>query len=314
MRNIILFVLLQTQAAIASADILAMMKVDGQTNQMMTPQQPSRWEFKYTDTLTNGPVHHFMKMHEKLNHMIVVSRDLKDLSHIHPDYNERTHLFSVTVNQSTSDSDNQDLLQCVKRSGDHFVFATTMPMPDEVMMTHRFTVKATGPAPVVEKLIPDLNSHTDTVTKYFTDRGEVAEWGALLKVDLKIVLFKGCINWVPRFHAQFSVYDPTTQNYKPATDFVNWLGMGAHAVLVSESGVTVEEKIFYHLHSFMPILTPGEFKFPFDDPRRGLPNGIYKIWFQAKHRGVILKIPFVINFDPPPYQRPLMGEVSLCAI
>ena len=48
--------------------------------------EKARWTLKITDRKSGQPVPNFIKMHDKLLHLIVASDDLSFFVHIHPHY------------------------------------------------------------------------------------------------------------------------------------------------------------------------------------------------------------------------------------
>jgi len=267
----------------------------------MKAHEPTLWEFRYVDTDVDEPVHHFMEMHEKLMHTVVVSSDLAEFSHIHPLYEMNRHRFFINVNSTTGDYDNQDLPHVVTRGGRYFVFSSTMPMPPEIMMTHSFDVESEGESQVKVPLVPELTRGDVDFVKYYNEDGSTGQVGSQFEVTIKMELMKWCNWYIPRFQYQLRVWDPDHFVYRDAENFQPWLAMGGHIVMVSEAGQTAAEKKFYHLHSFMPISRAGHFKFPFSDHKNPLPNGNYKIWAQFRYENKILTLPLVISFNPPPF-------------
>lgn len=312
MRNIIflLSLLSITTGHTVRADIVANLKVNGGSEAKMKPKESALWEFRYKDTDFDEPVHHFMEMHEKLMHTVVVSEDLKDYAHIHPTYDHERHKFSVKVNIEETDFDNQDLPNVITRPGKYFVFASTMPMPPEIMMDHKFDIVAEGVPEKIEPLVPELAEGGVAFVKYYNLDGSSAERGAPLEATVKMEMMKWCNWYVPRFLFQLRSWDATLSDYKDADEIQQWLGMGAHMVMIGEAGATAVEKKFYHMHSFMPISRAGSFKFPFSDHKNPLPSGVYKIWTQVLFQNRILKLPLVIKFDPPPFQPNRNEKVS----
>jgi hypothetical protein len=294
----------------ASADIVANLKVNGSLDAKMKPQESALWEFRYKDTDFDEPVHHFMEMHEKLMHTVVISEDFKEFSHVHPTYDHDRHKFSITVNTASTDFDNQDLPNVVQRPGKYFVLASTMPMPPEIMMDHKFDVISEGEAEKVEPLVPELTEGGVFLVKYYNLDGTAGERGAVLEATYKLEMMKWCSWYVPRFLVQLRSWDSTLGDYKDAAEIQPWLGMGAHMVMIGEAGATAMEKKFYHMHSFMPISRAGSFKFPFSDHKNPLPTGVYKIWTQLHFQDKVLKLPLVIKFDPPPFQPNNSEKVS----
>src|SRR5690606_33554731 len=120
-------------------------KVGGTVGGEMTAGERSRWELRYYNDETGEAHHHYMMMHAKLLHMIVVRDDLNTFAHIHPNFSHGSRAFSITVNaDQVPDPDNADIPTAVPTAGRYLVFTETMPHlddePEMLMLYSRFEV------------------------------------------------------------------------------------------------------------------------------------------------------------------------------
>ncbi len=55
------------------------------TPRVLKPGQPTKFRFTVRHPLTGAPAREFAVMHDKLFHLFIISRDLEDFAHIHPE-------------------------------------------------------------------------------------------------------------------------------------------------------------------------------------------------------------------------------------
>lgn len=284
--------------------------VDGNPTRRMSPANPAEWRILYTHEDSGAPVTDFMTMHAKKMHMVVISSDLHDFAHIHPYLDTDTGSFSLNVNAPTDDPDNVDVPRTLTRPGEYFVFTEVMPRGRENMVMDRFAVTGEGRRPDLPEHEIDLPEGAERAVKYFTAASEPGEYGDAYEVTLEMELFQWCSWWLPKWY--LTVRHWTGDGYEAPENFERWLSMGGHAILVSETGESLAEKVFYHLHAFLPMSEPGRFTFPYHDHDQPLPDGTYRIWGQFVHQGTILTFPFHFDYvNPPPPSRGKAGVQAL---
>lgn len=263
---------------------------------------PATISMQYLNSQTRAPFSMFMKMHAKLQHMVIISSDLTHFAHIHPTWIRSEKRFKIDLNTQTSDFDNQMLPNAMPYAGEYFVFTEAMGMmgSDHFMQMDRFSLKATGtPSPkIADTVFADASV---PLVRYFELNGDLSIEGAPIRVEFSYEALDFCDSVHPKFYFTVSEFDGT--NYIPATDFDKWLEMGGHAVLLSASNVDLKDRRFHHLHAFLPIATPGEFTFPYDSHLPQLHDGDYKVWAQFLYKGEILTINFPFHMVLPPSNK-----------
>lgn len=289
--------------------LLGRLWVGGAENGNMTPGRPADWTFRFQDGALGSPVLRFDLEHEKFMHLIVVSRDLARFAHIHPDWNEGSGLFTISVNRATADPDNQDADNAVAAPGSYLLFSEVKPRGKPVSHVG-FAVTASG-REVLGPLVPDQSLPSGAIRKYFKEDGTPGRAGDAYQVDLRVEPVAGMT------HVTFNISEAMDHGghrmYSGVTNLENWLGMPGHAILIGATGSGVEDKVFRHLHAGshggghdgghpgghgghngspgagpeVMFMMPGE-----DIP----PAGVYKLWGQFKHKGKVLTFPFVIGF------------------
>ena len=105
--------------------------------------------------------------------------------------------------------------------------------------------------------------------------------------------------YLPKFYFLVEIFDDESQKFFPVEDFDPWLEMGGHAILISKDDKPLNEKVFRHLHAFIPSADQGKFSFPYDHHLPPLNNGTYKIWGQFKHQGEVMTADFIFNYYEP---------------
>ena len=173
--------------------------VDGRPQLEMEAGQKSKWSLSYVNEKSGKKHHHYMKMHDKLMHMIVVSEDLEKFSHIHPSFKHMSQSFEIHVNaDSVSDPDNKDVINTIPNPGRYFVFTESMPHDEDMLMLYsRFEVQSRGPVTRPKIFSPPPPSRQ---TQYFTEDGKLSRFGAAYRVRFEYELNQWCSWWLPKFY------------------------------------------------------------------------------------------------------------------
>jgi hypothetical protein len=285
---------------IASAPLDTTFMIDGGRSLEMEAGEKTEWRFFYVNP-ANGMKHKmFMKMHAKPMHMIIIRDDYSHIAHVHPYFDMKEREFSLDLNVNSSpDFDNQNVVGAIPTGGRYLVFTEVMPMGlsnENPMVMNRFEVQVTGsPAPRVQQTYPEGKNGIDL---YFDEEGNKSIAGSLYKVTFSYEQFDFCSMWLPKFYFEWFQKD-SSGVYKRAKNFERWLEMGAHSILIDNDHQALSDKIFYHLHAFLPISTDGEFVFPYHDHKRELPEGRYKIWGQFKREGKVFTVPVPFTYSRP---------------
>ena len=127
-----------------AASLQAKWTINGSSQWEMQAGAPADWRIQFFD-MQDQKHSKFMKMHAKPMHMIVVSSDLGQFSHIHPHLSNGN--FDLRVNTEDGDPDNFDNPQVTPCQSSYFVFTEVMPMPVNEMMPmimNRFPLSVDG--------------------------------------------------------------------------------------------------------------------------------------------------------------------------
>jgi hypothetical protein len=240
-------------------------------------------------------LHHFHPMHEKLMHLILISSDLQNFAHLHPEkMGEHTGLFGMEINKASAEFDNADAVRAAPFGGDYFVFAETMPMGYPMTLTP-LSFKAEGPSnPVQVPLVPEPLAADGTFVK--EQEG--------YQLQIKPGTYPHCGTFAVSLEIQLKQWSDTSRSYEAVKDLSPWLASFAHAVMISKAGQTVQEKVYYHLHAVWPLTDdPNGPKGPelrmTMDSNGPMSEGIFKFWLQFKHREKVHSVPFVIDVKAP---------------
>jgi plastocyanin len=216
-------------------------------------------------------------VHEKPMHLLVVSKDLAEFYHIHPEQSEDGS-YRVSHN--------------FPNGGEYRLYADFTPK-DAVQVVEQIDVKVMGKERAKVALTPDTKFE-----KTVDGLKIVMKPSSEIKAGQELML-------------DFQAFDGKTN--KPATDLQNYLGELAHFVLISEdskdfvhahpmskgehkeSGKMDEHNADGHKHSTMEGVTTkpsaSEVSAHTAFPR----SGLYKIWTQFQRGGKVITVPFVVN-------------------
>jgi hypothetical protein len=222
-------------------------------------------------------------VHEKPMHLLIVSKDLAEFYHVHPEQ---------------SDDGSYRVQHTFPNGGEYKLYADFTPK-DSVQVVEQIDVKVGGQERPKEPLIADTN-----YTKTVSGLKVVMEPEGELKGGAEVML-------------NFQVFDAASG--KPVTDLQNYLGELAHFVIISEDmkdfvhahpmskgehdksgkmnmdGKTDDHNADGHKHSTMEGVSvkPSQSEVAAHTafPR----SGLYKVWAQFQRGGEIITVPFTVN-------------------
>lgn len=264
---------------------------------------PATLNLRIVDIKTGAPVKEFDMVHEKLLHLIIVSSDLTWFNHIHPEY-KGDGLFTITTSLPGAGS-YKLFADYTPKGGEHevaeHVFATAgapatpaaFNQPADTTMVKGFLVKNMKSAPEGEPAA--VGSDTYKVGLMPMPRRIVAGEDVMLHFEIR------------------------DANGKPMTDVEPYLGAMGHAVILSS-----DAGVYLHTHPMDGDMdhsqhgggssgtskpdtaaSPGAAK---TEPLKpGGPDvmfhtnfpkpGLYKVWGQFQHKGLIITAPFVLKVE-----------------
>ncbi|MBV9866202.1 MAG: hypothetical protein JO316_12685 [Abitibacteriaceae bacterium] len=268
--------------------------------------QPSIWLLKVLktkknpDTKQEEPVKEFTVVHEKIMHLVVVSKDLSWFNHIHPDYKDnglflirmvlpRPGTYKLYADYTPKDG-RQEVPQC-----EFNVVSSPAPNAQPVSFepTARSAITADAPkGGVITKQIaalPEDEPQDESKTEVKTAAGPAYQIELVppsqLRAEESTLL-------------HFHVLDA---NGKEVTDLQPYLGAMGHAVILS-----ADTNIYLHTHPIsndtalqmlsqqkgaMPKINNSDVFFPLLFPKAG----IYKIWAQFRHHDQLITAPFTLK-------------------
>lgn len=272
----------ETNPANAAASDSAF-KVDFKTEpSQVQAGAPATLVFTVKDS-KNAVVKDLQVVHEKPMHLLIVSKDLSEFYHIHPE----------------PSADGSYRVQHTFPNGGDFKFYADFTPPNAKQVVERIDVKVSGTERTKVALVADTNleKSVDGVKVTMKPSAKI-EAGQELTLD-------------------FAVFDAKTG--KPATDLQNYLGELAHFVIISEDlvdfvhahpmakgekmdGMKIDgdkkEKDHNadgHSHGSDPknANKPSAYEVSAHTafPRAGL----YKLWAQFQRGGKVISVPFVVN-------------------
>lgn len=257
----------------------------------LTAGKTAIWTLKITDKKTGAPVNDYTVVHDKLMHLIVVSRDLKWFNHLHPELKgDGTFVVSAEL----------------PRAGSYKLYADYTPKGEEQEIAqHAFATAGETAKPLRAQLTPD-KAQGMWMVKDATSHPEGEPSGkaggnyqiALMPMPMKLVAGQDAM-------LHFQVRDA---GGKPITDLQPYLGALGHCVILSD-----DSDVYLHSHPMGASMegmegmdhSMGDMKMEAPKTAANGPDvifhttfpraGLYKIWGQFKHQGKIVTAPFVVN-------------------
>jgi hypothetical protein len=212
---------------------------------------------------------HLETVHEKPIHLVIVSKDLNEFAHIHPEL-QPDNSFAVAYT--------------FPRGGEYWLFAD-FTRPGNAQTVARFRIQLEGDTGVSHPLTPDAS---------FTKQA-----GSLRVTFTRPVNLRTGADHT--FH--FDAVDIATG--KPATDLEPYLGAWAHVLIVPETKRTLihahpledsapvtRDDPWQHAHAF-PTSSPSGvtivtgFRLP----------GFYRMWVQFQRNGEVITVPYTIQVN-----------------
>jgi hypothetical protein len=214
-------------------------------------------------------------MHEKRMHLLIVSSDLSEFYHLHPEMQ----------------SDGSFKVPYAFPNGGKYKMFVDFTLADGKQVVHTDEVVVKGDALLPEKLVAE--------EKFEQSTGGIK---VVMKPDGDFIAGKQML-------LGFDVFDIASK--KPATDLQNYLGEKAHFVVISEdlnefvhahpiSTVMKKDEHSEHSHDAnLPnrtsvggseVIVSAHITFP--------KAGIYKLWAQFQRNGRVIDVPFIVNVKP----------------
>lgn len=220
------------------------------------------------------------KVHRQPVHLIVVSKDLAEFEHIHP--------------EPTPD-DSLSIIHVFPHPGEYWLYAD-YTAPGETPSIARFSIKVAGQPRSPVQLLPDTKL-TKTVDGIRIAIAPPPHWKA--GADLPLA---------------FTLTDAETG--QPIADLDPWLGAWGHIMIVGASGESfihahplegalTEIGFLPHVHA-PPV--PGPSPSVIRTVTGFRSAGVYKLWFQCQRHGRVITASWVANVSKP--DRPASVPVA----
>lgn len=275
------------------------------TTKMQVTSQPAKieagkaakWTFKIVDDIDNAAISDFEVVHEKLMHLIVVSKDMSWFNHLHPQH-KGNGLFEL---QAT-----------LPRAGEYKIYADYKPKEREgEVAQYAFTVSGANPLSSSPKLAVDARRGAwMTKSVRSAPEGEPDKTGgaayqiALMPMPAKIEAGKDVmLHFQARDAAgkpiQLEQYlgalghlvlvsaDSNTYLHTHPLDGAHNMGSMNHSVTANSSDKTAASGVAKSRTTGRGSDVMFHTKFP--------KAGLYKAWGQFQHGGRIITAPFVLN-------------------
>jgi hypothetical protein len=224
--------------------------------------QKTRFHFTITHPITGARVDSFADVHDKLFHLFVVSRDLKEFAHIHP---ERLADGSFVVEHT------------LPKAGHYVLFCDFMPMGGGPQLVATPLV-TTGFEGDIASIAPNLKED-DSFVKTIDG----------VKLDLQIERRK----LIAGEECDMPIHFEDLATGQPIKDLQRYLGAFGHAMMLSED---MQEYVHAHPAEMLEgtTITSGGgpdliFHALFPKP------GHYRIWLQFQRRDRLSTVPITVR-------------------
>jgi hypothetical protein len=235
------------------------------TPRVVKAGQPTRFRFVVRHPLTHAPVRDFLVMHDKLFHLFIISRDMQEFAHIHPD----------------------------QQPDGSFTIDYTLPKPGHYMIYSDFLPSGSG-AQVVATPLVTAGVEPDAIASQARLTPDLP-WvrtadGVKVELTNEVSMFQGG----EEIDLLFRFTDAKTE--APVTDLEKYLGAWGHLLILTED---MTEYVHAHPREETqpdPSAPPtGGPDILFDAL---LPKpGKYRAWLQFQRGGKLSTVTF--TFDAP---------------
>jgi hypothetical protein len=261
--------------------------------QQIAAGKPVTWTLKIVNE-DDTPVKDFAVVHDKLMHLIVVSKDLSWFNHVHPEY-KGNGVFTLRTS--------------LPRAGQYKLFADYTPKDGEhEVAQHELRVTGGNALPGKPTLIADKMQGAWMTKRVSSHAEDTAPGASGTPYEVALMPMPGNLEAGKDVMLHFQVRDASS---KPLNNLQPYLGAMGHAVILSNDATN-----YLHTHptdgkheghgsmdhaSGAKSGTDGAdasstsggpdvmFHTNFPTP------GLYKVWGQFKHNNKIITAPFVLN-------------------
>jgi hypothetical protein len=228
------------------------------------PGGPVRLRLTVLDPDSKNPVRDFAVVHDKRFHLFVVSQDLEDFAHIHPEQDESG---SWTIDHTLT------------RTGYYRIYLDFLPIGGTPQVLARTVATAAHDgdlATSIPRLVPDrsLVKSADGTTVQLSVLPSTIVAGRTVKLQYQL-----------------------SENGKPVTDLEPYLAAWGHTLVLSEDAL---EYVHAHPIEYLPPDAPDvkggptiTFDATFPKPGR------YRLWTQFKRRGTVSTTSFTVEATAP---------------
>lgn len=265
-------------------------KVSDRENKNFVPESSALTGHDSSETeFVDVPLADFKNVAMKSMHLVMIKEDLSSFSHFHPVFDVNNQQFIIPLHLPMQLPDNADAVRAVSTPGNYLMYAE-VESKKYGLITKGVSVRSEGEY-TPRSLVADTLNSDGIYEVYLEGSDKVSTRGAASKFEISTEKVSGEGGDLWRFLVTMKRFGE--EGYAEVETLSPWLGMGGHAILISEKGTTPDEKVFEHFHSPLPK-TGGKLSFN-HFARGGLDAGLYKIWFQLRHEDIIYKVPLVME-------------------
>ena len=232
-------------------------KVDLQYEpQIPQANSPTNLVVSITESSSGNTIKEFEPIHDKLMHLIIVSKDLSYFAHIHPTFENSNNTFAIYHN--------------FPEAGEYKVWIDFKPKEgSQTLVT--FDLKVAGsPIHNLIPLIKDRQYLKNVEGQYQISLTTPNEIGIDKEIDIT-----------------FKISD---QYGKPVKGLEPLMGAGGHSVIISSN---IQD--FLHVHPAEEVQSDWQGGPEVSFKTRFSNLGLYKVWGQFQHKGRVITVDFIIE-------------------
>ncbi len=227
----------------------------------------------------------------KTMHFVAIKNDLSEFAHFHPVYDTTSATFMTPIHLAMRSEDNFDAQKALPTAGGYHLYVETISK-EYGLILRGLDYKTSGKATKLPLEIDEVNGQ-GIYQIYVDENNKKSTAGAKYRANISVRTLAGEGGDLVYIDLTLMQLDDNGQ-YMEVEKVQPWLGMGGHAIMISQKGETIADKVFAHYHAQRPE-EGAQLKFN-HFARGGFSEGVYKVWIQVKANDRVLKFPLAFEY------------------
>ncbi|MDN5847027.1 MAG: hypothetical protein L0H53_12220 [Candidatus Nitrosocosmicus sp.] len=223
---------------------------------ILQANSPTNLIVSITERSSGNTIKEFETIHDKLMHLIIVSRDLSYFAHIHPTFENSNNTFAIYHN--------------FPEAGEYKVWIDFKPKEgSQTLIT--FELKVAGSP--IHNLIPLIEDR-----QYLKNVEGQYQIGLTAPNEIRID---------EDIDLRFNIFDASGN---PITDLEPLMGAGGHCIIISNN---IQD--YLHVHPIQEVQSDWRGGPEVSFKTRFSNGGLYKVWGQFSHNGRVITVDFILK-------------------